>query len=134
MNSDDKHGDNDNELFNEPLTKLMEHGGYYDMDNLPLAVTQNKSVCYRTIHLNVHSLPRKYDQLVNLLSHVEELDMKLDFTMLCEIFLNPVNYNNYDIPGYQFIESHRKNKRGGGVGIYINKTFQFSVRNDIAVH
>ena len=54
--------------------------------------------------------------------------------MLCETFLNNINYDKFNIPGYNFAQSHRKNCRGGGVGIYISTKFQYTMRDDIAIN
>ena len=98
---------------------------------LPISITQNISFLYRALHLNIHSLPSKYDQLDNLLSRI---GINLDFIMLCETFLNNINYDKFNNPGYNFAQSHRKNCRGGGVGIYISTKYQFTLRDDIAIN
>ncbi len=38
MNSGDKDDKNDNEILNEPLGKLIENCGYYDMENLLISI------------------------------------------------------------------------------------------------
>ena len=70
--------------------------------------------------------------MVNLLSHFDEIGIKPDFIMLCETFLKKINYDKFNIPGYNFAQSHRNNCRGG-VGIYISTKFQYTLRDDIAI-
>ena len=36
-----------------------------------------------------------------------------------------------DIPEYNFIHNHRKGRTGGGVGLYLNKEFEYKSRTDI---
>ena len=40
----------------------------------------------------------------------------------------------YDIPGYIFLNTNRKNKVGGGVGIYIKDHINFKIREDLSTN
>ena len=42
------------------------------------------------------------------------------------------SFHNCDIPGYNFVHSPRLNKVGGGVGIYVAKELEFSIRDDLS--
>ena len=73
------------------------------------------------MHLNIHSLPAKHEQLEMLLTHLEQNNTNVDFILLCERFLNDQNQHMYGIPGYQLITSNRKANIRGGVAIFVKK-------------
>ena len=53
---------------------------------------------------------------------------------LTETWLNNMSpINMYHLDGYQFHCNNRVNKRGGGTGIYVNNSVQYSIRNDLTV-
>ncbi len=84
----------------------------------------------KVIHLNIHSLPDKFDRLKTLLAI---MNITPDIILLCETFLHENNYNNYNLPGYSLVEKHRKNKVKGGIAIYINTDITFKVRDDLSI-
>ena len=42
--------------------------------------------------------------------------------------------NDFPLPNYSSVGKVRSNKLGGGVGLYINRTYQFRERTDLAVN
>ena len=56
---------------------------------------------------------------------------EVDIVFLSETWLNPFS-PNVEIPGYTLIHEDRKNKKGGGVGIYINKKLKFNQLDEIS--
>ena len=54
--------------------------------------------------------------------------------MLVETWLKKNNTHQLQIPGYSFIGSHRKCKRGGGVGILIAKNLEYRERKDLSLN
>ena len=105
---------------------------YCDLNNFKL--TRNNAMCgFFTLHLNIHSLPDKYSQLVELLSQLNDSGITVHFILLCETFLRDFNAHMYPITGYSFIHRSRKNKTRGGVAIYILDIFPFKERNDLSL-
>ena len=94
----------------------------------------NQSYKYTAIHLNIHSLPGKYDQLHTMLINLSDAGLKIDFIMLCETFLTNTNMNMFSIHGYNFVCNNRIRGRGGGVALYISDNFHFKVRSDLTVN
>ena len=75
---------------------------------------------FTVLQLNIRGLLNKQDRLKDLLTDIRK-DSRVTVTMLVETWLNKQNSNRIKIPGYQFIGSHRKNKKGGGVGVLISQ-------------
>lgn len=85
-----------------------------------------------SMHLNVQSLPAKFDKLKDLLSELNEQNIHIDLILLCETFLNKNNFNMYNLPGYKFVCSNRPHSSRGGVAIYINDKLNFKLRPDLS--
>ena len=92
---------------------------YYNIDNIHKLTNQNNSQQFSCLHLNIHSLPSKFDALISLLETTEANNTKVDFICLCETFLSDQNTAHYSIPGYNIIANNRNSKSRGGVAIYI---------------
>ena len=59
---------------------------YYDLDTLDRQIHAN-SKCnyeYTALHLNIQSLPAKFNKLKLLFTELESQHIKLDFVLLCE--------------------------------------------------
>ena len=65
------------------------------------------------MHLNVRSLVRNYQELIDLINN-----NKPDVLLLCETFLHLNNVNLCHIPGYNFTYKNRTTGKGGGIAIY----------------
>ena len=71
------------------------------------------------LHINVRGLASNVNDLSQLLQNCTNIG-EVDVAFVCETWLNPFS-PNVDIEGYQLIHMDRRDRRGGGVGIYINK-------------
>ena len=71
------------------------------------------------LHINVRGLASKVNDLSRLLQNCTNTG-EVDVVFVCETWLNPFS-PDVDIEGYQLIHVDRRNRRGGGVSIYINK-------------
>ena len=65
--------------------------------------------------------------------NIRNPNKKVDIYILCETWLNEHNHGMINIPNYSYTGKHRKNKRGGGVGILIHNSLTFKERPDIAL-
>ena len=72
--------------------------------------------------LNSRSIPHNLESLLTLLGAY--LD-KLQILCLTETWHNHRTVDLYNITGFKAINNYRKNKRGGGVGIYIKDDIPF---------
>ncbi len=96
---------------------------YYELEDLNALSSQPR---HSAVHINVQSLPAKYEQLKLFIDKLMDSRLpclQVDYILLCETFLTQANYDKYPIPGYDFICKYRRAIKRGGVGIYI--------RNDI---
>ena len=41
--------------------------------------------------------------------------------------------DTFNIPNYSFLCKSRSSRRGGGVGIYVNKTYNYKERTDLSI-
>ena len=71
-----------------------------------------RDIGFRCIHINIRSLPKNIDKLKTILISFDEMGYPIDCVLICETFLTDINHDMYSIPGYNFIESHRKTKKG----------------------
>lgn len=136
-NIDDPNDHNDGgdgSILSESLSRVINNCKYYDIDDILDIIPKGNIFKYSSIHINIHSLPSKHDQLISLLSKLHDIDLKINFVMLCETFLNDVNFDKFPIPGFQFVQTNRTNRKGGGVGIYIRDELQFIQRPDLALN
>ena len=74
---------------------------------------------YGIMHLNIHSLASKLDELRNILVNLQEQDVSIHFILLCETTLTDAGVGMCSLPGYNLVCKNRETGRGGGVVIYI---------------
>jgi exonuclease III len=65
---------------------------------------------------------------------VTSLNKSFQIIGLTETWLNDINKDNFNLPGFDYIGSNRENKRGEGVGMYVSKQLQYKTRNDISIN
>ena len=115
----------DPELYNGLDTgtsnTCKDHCNYLDFSDL--TQHDNDQHNFTVLQLNIRGLLNKQDKLKDLLNDIRN-DSRVTVTMLVETWLNKQNTARIKIPGYQFIGSHRKNKKGGGVGVLISQELQ----------
>lgn len=132
-NGDNDDDDDNNDLNNETVTNIINNCKYYDIDELKILKSNYKHK-YTAIHINIHSLPSKYDELISLIAEINTIGIEINFIMLCETFLTDTNQSMFEIPGYQFLQKNRSNRKGGGVCVYAMNKFQCIPREDLSVN
>lgn len=95
---------------------------HYDADSFS-SVTSDSSNFFSFYHLNARSLKSKEDELTIFLSSI-----KHDFDVLA---FSETWFSNggeaVQLEGYKLESLFRKDKRGGGVALYIKNTFVYDV-------
>ena len=97
-------------------------------------VTQYKTFEFCALHINIHSIPDKFDELKGILARLYEAGISVDFILLCETFLTDQNCKKYSLPGYEPFYQNRKFKTKGGVAVYINTKYTAIERKDLCVN
>ena len=93
--------------------------------------TINKPDMFSMIHTNIRSLPKNFD---NFIIFLKLLNRKLSCIGISETWLNDISpIDTFNIPNYSFLCKSRSSKRGGGVGIYVNKTYNYKERTDLSI-
>ena len=79
-------------------------------------------------HLNVKSIPKHFDELDMYIN-----SLKLEFTMiaLTETWLDKGKQDLYNMPKYNCINRFRKQRRWGGVSLYIRNDIKYMSRPDL---
>ena len=85
------------------------------------------------MHLIIPSLPDKFDKLKLLLSQLDNVNVNIDFIVICETDLTHRNLDLYHLPGYISISRHRKQTKCGGVGMYTSDKYNYITRDDISL-
>ena len=56
----------------------------------------NYNIC--SMHLNIRSLPDKFDKLKLLLTQLDNININIDFILICETYLTDRNHDLYHLP------------------------------------
>ena len=114
----------DDHIGDNPFNLLNIDSPYYDMEeihtNLCSDAIADSTFQYTSLHLNIQSLPAKFDKLKLLISELHDQNIDLDLILLCETFLTDNIQNQFNIAGYNLVCKNRTTTRGG-VAIYIKK-------------
>ena len=111
---------------------LVSECNYLDLYDLESSAIQRHGSLVVS-HLNIHSLPDKYDDLVELLQKLDEKKLLPDICLLCETFLSEKNYKKFHFDGYDLISEYRTNKRRGGVSIMTRSHLKYIERPDLKI-
>lgn len=95
--------------------------------------TQSTQSSITVGHLNIHSLPDKYNSLIELLDDMDKKGLLPDILLLCETFLSGKNVDRYTFSQYDLINEYRKKKSKGGVSIMIKKCIRYYCREDLCL-
>ena len=106
---------------------------YYEMEDMQHISPKNIKPKLTALHINIHCLPAKFDQLDLLLYKLKQANTYIHCILLCETFLND-NSSLFPIPGFNFICKNRQSSTRGGIAIYIREERSYTVRDDLAVH
>ena len=118
QNNDDLNNDNIYDNINISST-------YYDPDSFANEF-KNMKKC-SLLSMNIQSLNSKFSELLDLINFWEKKNITFEIICLQEVFSIPFP-SQFNIPGYhEIIFKERKDKKGGGVAIYVHSSLKFSV-------
>jgi hypothetical protein len=69
--------DDDDDNYNDSLMKLHRDCEYYFIDDMARFVVSRRCYQYIAIHVNIRSMPSKYDQLRSLTSNLRDIGMPI---------------------------------------------------------
>ena len=85
---------------------------------------------FSVLSLNAQSLPAKFDQLSAVLSDLNKRNFQFSAICIQETWhRNGDDLNFLTIPGYHMIEQERKCSAHGGLFIYLNEKFSYTIKN-----
>ena len=83
---------------------------------------------FSLMHINCRSLVCNFKEIMDF-----TLSLNNIFDVICasETWLNELTDDQIHIAGFTFVGNNRKNKRGGGVGMYVRNELKYKLRSDI---
>lgn len=107
---------------NNFLTDICANCDYYTDKEFNIKFTNNDDLSI--LNVNCRSLKSNFQFLKEFIGSLEK---HLDIITVTETWLTEnENLNEYVLNDYNFVYKNRKNKRGGGVGIFISNSLKFS--------
>jgi len=93
--------------------------------------TNTQDLLQSIMHINIHSLPAKHEQLQTIIRRLQNRNINLEYILLCETFLNNNNQHLYKIEDYTLENRNRCTNNRGGVAIYIRNDITYKRRTDL---
>lgn len=106
---------------------LNQNCKYYNENQFETLIPSNCKV-FSSLHLNIRSLPKHYIDFMNYLTSIPH---HFSVIALTETWLTQENESFYSINSYNSVHSHRNNRVGGGVSLFIDENIQFILRADL---
>ena len=128
MSSDNT--DPDKNFFNDKLQQI--DSPYFSVDNFIAISKQLNKDNFSILHLNIRSLNANID---NFREFLASLNGNFSVIVLTESWCDETVNENFllNLDNYFSIHQTRKNKKGGGICIYMHKHLEFKLRNDIDI-
>ena len=113
--------------------EYTDHCDYIDYNKLVPDTCKGTNTTFTVLQLNTRGVLNKRDSLKLLLNDIKN-DSRVDVMLLVETWLTKTNAKRFILPGYKFLSSHRKNKKGGGVGILVSHEYDCRPRPDLSMN
>ena len=126
----DENNDPDLNFFNKTVNEDK-----YFLDNELNKLLQDLNInCSKDIfslmHINARTINKNIETIYQMLS---SLRVSFDIIGISETWISEPN-DLIQIEDYKFICNGRKNRKGGGVGLYIKDDKNYNVRKDLSIH
>ena len=79
-------------------------------------------------HMNIKSLPKHFDELQ---LYLDSIKFKFSIIGLTETWLDENKHGLYELDNYISVNKFRKEKRGGGVSLYLDENITYRIRDDL---
>ena len=120
----------DQNYYNQIMIHV-ESCDYHHEHTFKCMTKDSKDDEFSLLHLNILTILNNFDDLK---AYLNSLEYNFSVIGLSETWLSQNNNNDFPLPRYNYIGKVRKNKHGGGVGLYMNCSYQFKERDDLAVN
>jgi hypothetical protein len=88
---------------------------------------------FNVTHFNIHSVPSKFDDFLELLELLDQKRLSPEVILLCKTFLSEKNHKRYNFKSYAMVNAYRTNKQRGGVSVLVKLGINFVERKDISI-
>ena len=122
--------DLDNNYFRQ-MTKYIDDCDYFCENSFQYLKRSCDRVNFSILHHNVRSIVNKHDDFVNFLA---SLNHEFSGIGLTETWLTKDSLDEFTIPQYKFVGQTRNKRHGVGIGMYVNQSYQFTIRTDLSVN
>ena len=113
--------------------KYIDHCDYIDYSEFTADKSYGNRDTLSILQLNTRGILNKRDTLKSLLNDIKK-DSRVDVVLLVETWLNKTTAKRFMIPGYKFLSSHWKHKKGGGVGVLVSQDLDCRPRPDLSMN
>ncbi len=125
--------------INTNLINNLQNNAYYSLQELntlfsePVNLNHKTNLSFSLMLLNMQNQNSKHDKFVSFLNSTG-LENSFSAIAITESWLTGDLCREYDISNYQYIGGPgRINRKGGGVGFYINDKYTFNIRSDLSL-
>ena len=122
---------NHNAIIDDIAYQSSNNCEYVDLQEINIFTTSGYK--HTVLHINIHSLMAKLDELKNIIYTLSEKNVVVDFILLCEMFLTDTKAQLCRIDGYTLTCNNRSNGRRG-VAIFIRDSLTFKTRRDLEIN
>ena len=118
------------DIYTHLNTDLSDNCDYIDEDEFgDIDITKND---ISVIQWNIRGLLSSEVEVAKLLNYSNR--RKIDIILLAETWLTKTSEKKAKLDGYEYFGQTRKNKKGGGVGIFVNNSLKYQVRTDLTLN
>ena len=141
LNNDDIYSplcdvDPDANYFNELNAHISQNCDYYCEHSFSTIIqTRFKNMIdlnvFSLCHINIRSMKAN---LTSFEKCFKNLEFEFSVIGITETWLTDSNSDVYNINGFNFVETHRTGKSGGGVGIFLRNNILYQLRSDLTLN
>ena len=141
LNNDDIYSplcdvDPDANYFNELNAHISQNCNYYYEHSFSTIIqTRFKNMIdpnvFSLCHINIRSMKAN---LTSFEICLQNLEFEFSVIGITETWLTDSNFDLYNINGFNFVETHRTGRSGGGVGIFLRNDILYQIRSDLTLN
>ena len=89
---------------------------------------------FSVLHLNIRSMNKNFESFKEFYSKI-----KFKFSIVCfsETWVDGIPFSknsNFQLSGYKVLHQTRKNRKGGGVCVFVHENLSFKLREDLSIN